>query len=184
MPTKPTGRPRGRPPGSKNKPKDVFAFIDECLKAPVVGVKAPKPKKRGGAGRFTYMTPEERSAHAKAMKAKVKDYSNVGRKKGVPQRSNCYGHALAEKEASPEVKRIMKKMKNAGQLPDDPRAVQALETTLKILKAQDTDAKTKVAAARLLLDFTKAKPAAKVAIEFSPEDFLDEIAAEEFGDEE
>lgn len=69
-------------------------------------------------------------------------------------------------------------MRDAGQLPDDPRAVEALEETVKTLRAAESP-KDKIAAARLILDFTKAKPAQKIeATVRTHEDFLDELAGE------
>ncbi|MFC3214616.1 hypothetical protein [Novosphingobium panipatense] len=70
----------------------------------------------------------------------------------------------------------MKKMAENDQLPDDPRAVEALKESMVILRTQE-DAKLKLAAARLVLDFTKAKPTSKQEITVkTAEDYLDEIA--------
>ena len=67
-------------------------------------------------------------------------------------------------------------MKDAGQVPDDPRAEEALKTTVETLRTAESP-KDKIAAARLILDFTKAKPAQKIdATVRTAEDILDEMA--------
>lgn len=175
MPTKPTGRPRGRPKGSKNTPT-LEVFLAESLAA-VVTPPAPKPKRHPGP--WAGMTAEERSAYARKIAAKRK--VNTGGR-GYPLKPRSM--KLADFEAhmareAPIIKRIMKKMADNGQLPDDPRAVQALEAGVTILRAP-VDAKTKLAAARLILDFTKAKPTAKVEHTIkSAEEYLDEIAEDD-----
>src|SRR3546814_11144689 len=80
MVTPRTGRPRGRPKGSKNKPKTAEDFILESLTNPPP---PPPRKKAGGKGRFSNMTPEERKAAGVAMaaarKAKIGDSFGQGR---------------------------------------------------------------------------------------------------------
>lgn len=175
MPTKPTGRPRGRPPGSKNIPK-IEDFIAESLSAPVP-VPALKPK---GAprGPWAGMTPEERSEYARKIAAKSKPKKG-GRRVGVPRKLTVKAYEARLAEQTTIVHRIMKKMADNGQLPDDPRAVEALETSMILLRTQE-DAKLKLAAARLVLDFTKSKPTAKVEHTVrTAEDLLDEMAEDE-----
>jgi hypothetical protein len=88
-----------------------------------------------------------------------------------------YEARLAEQK--PIIQRIIKKMADQGQLPDDPRAVEALEKTMVILRTQE-DAKSKLAAARLILDFTKAKPTTKIEHTVkTAEDYLDELAEDD-----
>lgn len=73
----------------------------------------------------------------------------------------------------------MKKMADRGQLPDDPRAVEALETSLLLMRTQ-ADAKTKLAAAGLLLTYLKAKPTTKIEATIkTAEDYLDELSEED-----
>lgn len=175
MPTKPTGRPRGRPPGAKNIPK-IEEFVADSLLSPIPIPKLkPKAKPRGP---WANMTPEQRSEYSKRIAAKKKGHSG-GRQKGVPQRLTKAEYQARLAEQTPIVKRIMKKMADNGQLPDDPRAVEALETSMIVLRTQE-DAKTKLAAARLVLDFTKAKPTSKQEVTIkTAEDYLDELAEDE-----
>lgn len=175
MPTKPTGRPRGRPPGAKNIPK-VEDFVVQSITAPVP-IPTLKPKARP-RGPWAKMTPEQRSEYSKRLAAQKKGPSG-GRKKGVPFALTSAQYEARLAEQTPIVKRIMKKMADNGQLPDDPRAVEALEQSMIVLRTQE-DAKTKLAAARLVLDFTKAKPTTKHEVTVkTAEDYLDELADEE-----
>src|SRR3546814_15755500 len=73
MVTPRTGRPRGRPKGSKNKPKTAEDFILESLTNPPP---PPPSKKAGGQGRFSNNTPEERTAAGVALAAASK--ANIG----------------------------------------------------------------------------------------------------------
>lgn len=175
MPTKPTGRPRGRPKGSKNIPK-VEDFVAEAL-AGSIPVPKPKPK-AAPRGPWANMTPEERSEYARQLQARRKGPSG-GRRTGVPRSLTVEQFEARKAEQTQIVKRIMKKMADNGQLPDDPRAVEALETGMVILRTQE-DAKLKLAAARMVLDFTKAKPTTKQELTIkTAEDYLDELAEDD-----
>ncbi len=60
---------------------------------------------------------------------------------------------------------------------EDDKAEEALTTTLTILRTKDVALTTKLAAARLLLDFTKSKPSSKSEVTVkSAEDWLAQIA--------
>jgi hypothetical protein len=67
-----------------------------------------------------------------------------------------------QKQARLEATLSMKKLTKAGVLTDDtaPEAREALHTALEVMRMPG-DPKSKLAAARLVLDFTKAKPASK-----------------------
>lgn len=175
MPTKPTGRPRGRPKGAKNIPK-IEDFVADSLLSPVpIPEIKPKGKPRGP---WANMTPEERSEYSKRIAANKKKPSG-GRLKGVPRSLTKKQYEARLAEQKPIVKRIMKKMADQGQLPDDPKAIEALETSMTVLRTEECT-KTKLAAARLVLDFTKAKPSTKTEVTIkTAEDYLDEIADEE-----
>jgi hypothetical protein len=124
------------------------------------------------------MSPEERSAYFRALFAKRK-VNRGGKPAGVPRRMTI---AQAEAHAAEQkiiIDRIIKKMAANEQLPDDPRAVEALTEAMTVMRAPNT-AKDKIAAARLILDFTKSKPTAKVEHTVkTAEDLLDEMADEE-----
>ena len=81
MPSKPTGRPRRRPKGSKNIPK-LEVFMAESLGAsPIVAPTVPPGAPRGP---WAGMTAEERSAYSKALNAKRKSHHELKRK-GAPR---------------------------------------------------------------------------------------------------
>src|SRR3546814_7162024 len=78
-----------------------------------------------------------------------------------------------------EVKRIIKKMAAAGDLPDDPRAEEALSTGLTILRTSESE-EQKLKATGLLLTWLKPKPTAKVEHTIkTAEDLLDEMAEDD-----
>src|SRR3546814_4688966 len=75
--------------------------------------------------------------------------------------------------------RIIKKMAAAGDLPDDPRAEEALATGLTILRTSESEER-KLKAAGLLLTWLKPKPTAKVEHTIkTAEDLLDEMAEDD-----
>jgi hypothetical protein len=176
MPTKPTGRPRGRPKGSKNIPK-LANFVAESLAGQVP---IPPVKKGAPRGPWANMTPEERSEYSRKLMAQKTGPSGGG-KRGGSTKMTFRQHEARKAEQIPIVKRIMKKMADRGELPDDPRAVEALTETLIVLRTQE-DAKIKLGAARLLLDFTQAKPSTKVEHTVkTAEEYLDELADDHDG---
>ncbi|MET3712626.1 hypothetical protein ABIC65_003344 [Sphingomonas trueperi] len=124
------------------------------------------------------MTPEQRKAYsAKPVAARKGNHPNTNIP-GKPRGLTCAQWATVQAEAKRDAKRIIAKMKDAGQLPDDPRAVEALEKAVTTLRASQST-KDVAALGRLILDFTKAKPAQKVDhIVRTAEDILDEMAAE------
>ncbi|MBB3910161.1 hypothetical protein [Sphingomonas desiccabilis] len=177
MPTKPTGRPRGRPPGVKNKPKTIEQFVVEHIRSPIAP--PPAPPKKAARGPWANMTPEERKAYSQKLVAARKGNHPNTNIPGKPRHLTHAQWAAVQAEARRDAKRIIQKMKDAGQLPDDPRAVEALEKAVTTLRTAETP-KDVAALGRLILDFTKAKPAQKIeATVRSAEDILDEMAADE-----
>jgi hypothetical protein len=173
MPTKPTGRPRGRPKGAKNIPK-VEDFITEALAGPIpIPPVKPKGKPRGP---WAHMTPEERSEYSKRLKAQRQSTVSGGQQPGLPRGMSRKQFEARKAEQLPIVEKIIAKMAKNDELPDDPDVVEAFKQTMVILRTQDS-AETKLKAARLILDFKKAKPTTKVEHTVkSAEDYLDELA--------
>jgi hypothetical protein len=127
------------------------------------------------------MSPEERSAYAKALRAKSPPGfdKDSRRKKGVPEALTSAQWAEHVATQTPIINRIIKKMSDKGILPDDPMAVEALKSGVTVLRTAQDD-KTKLAAARLILEWTKAKPTSKVEHTIkSAEDILDEMAEDD-----
>jgi hypothetical protein len=124
------------------------------------------------------MTPDERKAYsAKLVAARKGNHPNTNIP-GKPRHLTHAQWAAVLEEAGRDAKRIIAKMKEAGQVPDDPRAEEALTKAVKTLRASDNP-KDVAALGRLILDFTKAKPAQKIEATIkSAEDLLDEMAEE------
>lgn len=174
MPTKPTGRPRGRPPGAKNRPKTVEAFVFHALESPIQP--PPRSTNNGQIGIWGKLDAGERAAHSAKIRAARKRPTN--QIPGKPRDLTNKQWAVVQQVAANDAKIIIKTMRGAGQLPDDPRAVEALERALQVLRSAESP-KDKTAAARLLLDFTKAKPGHKSeVVDRSHEEFLDALANE------
>lgn len=174
MPSKPTGRPRGRPPGVKNKPKTIEAFVVEQISSPIAP--PPVPPKKAPRGPWANMTSEQRKEYSAKLIAARKGNHPNHQIPGKPPRLTHAQWAAVQEEAKRDAKRIITKMKDAGQLPDDPRAVEALEKAVTTLRTSENP-KDVAALGRLILDFTKAKPAQKVDHTVrSAEDILDEMA--------
>lgn len=123
------------------------------------------------------MTAEERSRHFKALAAK-RQANRGGKPRGVPRRMTIAQHEAHQAAQQPIIARVIKKMAANEQLPDDPMAVEALTEAMTVLRSP-IPPRDKIAAARLILDFTKSKPTAKVEHTVkTAEDLLDEMAEE------
>ncbi|WP_333571501.1 hypothetical protein [Sphingomonas sp.] len=125
------------------------------------------------------MTSEQRKEYsAKLVASRKGNHPNTN----IPGKPRGLTHAqwtAVKEEAKRDAKRIIAKMKDAGQLPDDPRAVEALEKAVTTLRASQSP-KDVAALGRLILDFTKPKPAQKIDHTVrTAEDILDEMAADE-----
>lgn len=129
-------------------------------------------------GPWANMTPEERKAYSQKLVAARKGNHPNTAVPGKPRDLTNAQWAAVREVASRDAKRIIQKMKDAGQFPDDPRAAEALEKAVVTLRASESP-KDIAALGRLILDFTKAKPAAKIDHTIrTHEDFLDELADE------
>lgn len=84
--------------------------------------------------------------------------------------------AEARAKAAEEAKKIVSII-NDGSPPEDPRAVEALEYAVTVIRASGADGtptektRERLAAAKLVLEYTKQKPASKVEMS-KAEDFL------------
>ena len=176
-----TLRLRGRPKGSKNKPKTLGAFIAQSLVNPYTP--PPKaPKKRGGdVGIWAKLkTPEERSAYAKRIRSKVtpEGLSRSGRKAGSPNGWTAPDFAEAEKRAEKDSKAFLKRMEESGQLPNDPIAREATFEVLKLLRSPCSKS-LRLACVRTLLSYFHATPGPVAASKaLAAEALLDELDRE------
>ncbi len=112
----------------------------------------------------------------------TKPRKNAGRPRGVPdgfRREQIEPIRAKEKK---EAKRIVEIMSKEYSIEDD-YAKAALETAVEVMRVPG-DNRERVAAARLVLDFTKSRPASKNELAISKaEDFLAGLLEEDNGQE-
>ena len=124
-------------------------------------------------------TPEGRALRHKWS---TQPRKNAGRPKGVPdgyRREQIEPIRAKVKEEAKKVVEIMSKEYGI----EDEYAKAALETAVEVMRMVG-DNRERVAAARLVLDFTKQKPAAKNELSISKaEDFLASLVEDEDGQE-
>ena len=102
-----------------------------------------------------HKTPEGRAKFAAMMKTK----KNGGRPLGVP---DGYGDGKIKpivEQAQKDAKKVVSIMKQDYEI-NDPRAEEALETAVEIMRTPVHN-RDRLQAAKLILDFTKVKPVAK-----------------------
>lgn len=107
-----------------------------------------------------------------------------GKKPGRPAGSvDGYSQSELRKQratAKAEAKEMVKFMEKKGfEVPEAEYAREAIEAAVESMRMEAINVKDKLAAARLVLEFTKAKPAAKSEVTVrTAEDFLADIAKE------
>jgi len=107
---------------------------------------------------------------------------NGGRPKGVPDGYRREQIEPIRSEAKQEAKRIVNIMAEQYSIEDE-YAKAALETAVEVMRVPG-DNRERVAAARLVLDFCKQKPASKNELSISKaEDFLASLVEDEDGQE-
>jgi hypothetical protein len=164
----------GRPKGSRSTPS-LEQVVHEALEG-----RTDKPELRPDLAPhhpgfvWSLKTPEERQVAIERLHA-GRDKSRGTPRSRSPQGYTKKSYAKALEAEHPFIDKVLKKMAAEGTLPDDPMAREALEETLVVLRTSENH-KDKLAAARLLLDFTKPKPTSKTEVTLrTAEDFLDEI---------
>lgn len=139
------GRRHIRTPRSWRKPPD---------KAPV------KSPERAERLRRQWADPKWRARMLEGMKTRRKP-TRAESGVGIPRGMRRLQYKTFRKQARLEATLLMKKLDEAGVLDDaDDQAREALHTAISVMRGPES-AKDKLAAARLVLDFTKAKPAQK-----------------------
>lgn len=136
-------------------------------------------------------TPEAYAVWTEKARQRMLDMHAKGKKpnrSGIP---NGYGgkkHIVLaiRAKAQAEAKQMVTYMKNKGMVAEDGRAEEALEAMIGVVRAYDEDLKaplypvsSRIQAAKVVLEFTKQKPASKVeATVTKAEDFLAAVAAD------
>ena len=152
------------------------------LKSPSKVGRGKHPQKAPKNNYFaTLMQTEEGRALRREWSRKPK--KNAGRPRGVPdgyRREQIEPIRAKEKQ---EAKRIVEIMSKEYSIEDE-YAKAALETAVEVMRVPG-DNRERVAAARLVLDFTKSRPVAKSELAISKaEDFLSGLLEEESNGQE
>tara|TARA_R110000764_G_scaffold17111_6_gene47123 strand:- start:8345 stop:8821 length:477 start_codon:yes stop_codon:yes gene_type:complete len=108
-----------------------------------------------------------------------KPRKNAGRPSGVPHGHTKDSIAPLRVKAKEEAKRVVKYMEDNGEKFEDQYAKEAMESAVEIMRTEG-GTRDRLAAARLVLDFTKQKPVTKSDVTVGKaEDFLAGLLAEE-----
>jgi hypothetical protein len=168
-------RPRGRPPKGIN---------------PRTGNKLPPPRSRNPYGNpnlgaivsAIWNDPEKRAEFMqKRQEGQERRTENIWKKLvryGIP-------HGMRRPEAANEwafarmyAKEVTRIMKEEDLLPEDPKVEKAFTAAVEVLESPMSQT-IKLQAARLILDFCKAKPVAKSEVTVkSAEDWLQQVTAD------
>lgn len=80
-------------------------------------------------------------------------------------------------QAAAEARRIVAHMAASDMIPDGAFSREALEAAVSVLRLDNVSSRARLAAAKLVLDFTLAKPTTEATVSVqTAEDFLDEVA--------
>ena len=149
-------------------------------KSPSKKGQGPAPHKAPKENYFSTLmkTPEGRALRRKWS---TKPRRNGGRPRGVPDGHRKETIEPIRAKAKAEAKEVVKIMAEKYDIEDE-YAKTALETAVEVMKVVG-DNRERVAAARLVLDFTKSKPSAKSEVSISKaEDFLASLVADDDDD--
>ncbi|MAJ57220.1 MAG: hypothetical protein CMI74_04035 [Candidatus Pelagibacter sp.] len=139
-------------------------------------LKVPKNSRKGTSNHLVKLqqTPEGREQLAKWAKLPKK----AGRPKGVPDGFTRETIAPIKAEAQIYAKKVVEIMSDKYII-EDQYQKEALTTAVELMRMEG-QARERLAAARLVLDFTKSKPATKSDVSISKaEDFLASLLEEE-----
>lgn len=104
---------------------------------------------------------------------------NAGRPAGVPHGHTAESIAPIRLKAQEEAKKVVAFMEKNGEKFEDHYAKEAMESAVEIMRTEG-GTRDRLAAARLVLDFTKQKPVTKSDVTVGKaEDFLAGLLAEE-----
>lgn len=99
----------------------------------------------------------------------------------IPPGMTLKQYRLYRKGIEEEAFDAINRMKERGMIreDEDPRAEEALEFAIGVVRDQYRGMDAKLKAARMVLDFTKRKPVARQEVLNKAEDFLEELANED-----
>ena len=146
-------------------------------KSPAKKGQGPAPHKAPKKNYFaTLMETEE--GRALRRKWSTKPRKNGGRPRGVPDGYRKETIEPIRSKVKTEARKVVEIMAEQFNIEDE-YAKTALETAVEVMKTPGEN-RERVAAARLVLDFTKSKPSAKSEVSISKaEDFLASLMTDE-----
>jgi hypothetical protein len=128
--------------------------------------KSPKkeltmPQKGHQAGKVNYFAKLMETEEGRALRKQwsTKKRKNAGRPKGTPDGYTLEAITPIREQAKKDAERIVAKMTKDNNI-DDEYAVEALKAAVEIMREPGQN-RDRLTAARMVLDFTKTKPAAK-----------------------
>ena len=146
-------------------------------KSPPKKGNGPAPQKAPKRNYFaTLMETEEGRALRRQWSTKPR--KNAGRPRGVPDGYRQETITPIRQEVQAEAKKVVRIMAEKFNIEDE-YAKTALETAVEVMKTPGEN-RERVAAARLVLDFTKSKPTAKNEVTIGrAEDFLASLVSDD-----
>lgn len=143
--------------------------------------KAPKVKKcPQKAPKRVYLKELMKTPEGRALKQSwvTKPRKNPGRPKGVPDGYTKETIAPLREQAKKDAEKVVKIMSDKYNIEDEYQK-EALSTAVEVMRLVG-ETRERLAAARLVLDFTKSKPASKSNVSISKaEDFLASLLQED-----
>jgi len=128
--------------------------------------KSPKkeltmPQKGHQAGKKNYFAKLMETEEGRALRKQwsTKRRKNAGRPKGTPDGYTLEAITPIREQAKKDAERIVAKMTKDNNI-DDEYAIEALKAAVEIMREPGQN-RDRLTAARMVLDFTKTKPAAK-----------------------
>lgn len=119
------------------------------------------PQKGHQAGKTNYFAKLMQTEEGRALRKQwsTKRRKNAGRPKGTPDGYTLEAITPIREQAKKDAERIVAKMTKDNNI-DDEYAVEALKAAVEIMREPGQN-RDRLTAARMVLDFTKTKPAAK-----------------------
>lgn len=133
------------------------------------------------APKRNYFTELSKTAEGRAKRAEwaKKPRKNPGRPAGVPHGYTKETIEPLRAKAKEEAERFVQIMSDNGEAPEDDFAKEALKTAVEVMRVPG-ETRERLAAARLVLDFTKQKPASKSDVTIGKaEGFLEGLLEQE-----
>ena len=138
-------------------------------------VKNPNMARKNSYFKTLMSTPEGRALRKEWS---TKPRKNPGRPFGVPDGHTAKTIAPVREQAKQDAKKVVRIMSQKFNIEDEYQK-EALTTAVEVMRL-DGQSRERLAAARLVLDFTKSKPASKSDVSISrAEDFLASLLTEE-----